>query len=210
MKNILKSVLCIALLAVMMLSFASCGKEHFGEFSYNGKWLTQYAKKALSAGEIKSLIQSISGYTSDSDEAPIVTLSVVGDAFISTQLEYPELPVEMRNAALKKYGCLEVSTRYYTEEDDSAVVVPGEFRGTDLAAIIGENKLSPFALVTAKNLILFDEVVTTWKLRMQNSRRMQNSPFPSPTSSLIMKTMTVTLLSRFTTLLNFLPPLQVV
>lgn len=159
MKNIIKSVLCLALLAVMMLSFASCGKEHFGEFSYNGKWLTQHAKKALSASEIKELIQTISGYVTEEDEAPIVTLSVVGDAFITTGLDYPTLPKELQNSVLDKYGCLEVSTRYYEEDDDKETITPGEYRGTDLASIIAENKLSPFALVTAKNLILFDDVV---------------------------------------------------
>lgn len=160
MKNIIKSVLCVVLLAVMMLSFTSCGDEHFGCFSYNGKWLTQYADEQLDYNNFLTLIQNFTNkVTIDTSEVPVVNLSVVGDSFVQTQLEYPELPDDIRKSITDKYGTLKVSTRYYEEDNDDATIYPGEYSGGLFTDFLKKNEYSLFAGVTAKNLILFDGIV---------------------------------------------------
>lgn len=130
----------------------------FGEFSYEGKYLTSYAENEISANEAKSLIQnktSAISYSVIKNENAYSLLSVNPSEPMDTPLPSKNLV----DSVITKYASIEILTKYYVSEQENQQQKRDFLQGTDLKSVIEENKFTSFSQLVAKGVIIFDELI---------------------------------------------------
>ncbi len=132
--------------------------ERFGEFSYNGKYLTRYARNEISASEAKSLIRNKTKLVSHSVTEYDYTYSLLGVNTIDPK-DTPAPPKSLVDSVLTEYGGLDVVTKYYIEQEEELQKKNDLLQGTDLKYVIEENKFAPFSQLVAKGIVIFEELI---------------------------------------------------
>lgn len=161
MKKITKILACML---VFVCCFSTgCKKDNektttFGEFSYEGKYLTSYAENEISANEAKNLIQN---------KTSAISCSVIKNdnaySLLSVNPSEPmDTPLPSKNlvdSVITKYASIEILTKYYVSEQENQQQKRDFLQGTDLKSVIEENKFTSFSQLVAKGVIIFDELI---------------------------------------------------
>ena len=132
----------------------------FGEFSYKGKTLTDYAVKTITAEEAKNIISKgnfrnlSQAYTENSPKKLDISLMSLN----SNPANY-ETPEEVVNDVLKNYAGCNVTTKYYTDGSDQMQTKSDKLTGLDFKSVLSQNLFTPFNQLVAKNIIVFDELI---------------------------------------------------
>lgn len=159
----------VNIIMVMILIFiacfgSGCNKNNenvpFGMFSYNGKHLTAYATKEISAEEAKTITQEqsrpIIGFSTNvKKEKPIDLFSVNPSSPINTPLPSTALV----DSVITEYASVEVHTKYYVTGIEEPQTKTDFLQGTDFKNIIEINQFTPFSQLVAKGVIIFDELI---------------------------------------------------
>lgn len=132
----------------------------FGEFSYKGKTLTDYAVKTITAQEAKSIIAK--GVSKNLHQAYVESspkkLDISLLSLNSNTANY-ETPEEVVNDVLRNYAGCNVTTKYYTDGSDQMQTKSDKLTGLDFKSILSQNLFTPFNQLVAKNIIVFDDLI---------------------------------------------------
>lgn len=174
-----------AKLAVLMAAFTpavmlcACGSENasqggkqFGEFSYNGIYLTEYAQKSISATEAKELIKKSSGQTASAN------VGFVGgvEAFnIHDEINNAPKPSESLITSYAAKYTVVVTTLYYESGSTTPLTKVDELSGLDVSNMLRENEFTPFGQLVAKNVIMFDELIDFMENENKNFKDSENA-----------------------------------
>lgn len=146
----MKNKICILTVA-LLLSLTSCNKNEeakennkFGDFSYNGIFLNEYAKKAITLEEAKNLIYI----------EPFNEIKNVNKAISSFTTEENSTV----NDILQKYGNLIVTVKYYVDQCEEQQVRKDFYQGTDFKNLLFENHYSPFSQINIKYLFVDSKI----------------------------------------------------
>ncbi len=143
----MKKVFIKTFLSSGVLAMMSCGTSvdqptlidgnHFGEFSYNGIYLNEYAAKTITVDEAKSLI---------SIPTPIDTKYSVGNE-------------DTVKAILNSYGSLDIQVNYYVSESGQKQGREDLYQGTDFYSLLSLNHYEPFAQMSVKYLYVDEYLI---------------------------------------------------
>ena len=132
----------------------------FGEFSYKGKTLMDYAVKTITAQEAKNIIsKGVSknlhqAYAESSQKKLDISLMSLN----SNMASY-ETPEEVVNDVLRNYAGCNVTTKYYVDGSDQMQAKSDKLTGLDFKSVLSQNLFTPFNQLVAKNIIVFDDLI---------------------------------------------------
>ena len=164
MKKKILIVLAIVLILATVVCCVACSKESadkmFGEFSYNGKYLKDYAKEAIDAKIAIQITQNFNLSAPAADEASLSSNPLVGMAVNDTPLATnSEEQLAQAQLILKKYAGCTIKTYYYVESEEEKQVKQDFITATDFKAMLENNQFTPFSQLVAKNLIVFEALI---------------------------------------------------
>lgn len=155
MKKRFLTILLAAASCTVTVFLASCSPatEYFGEFSYYGKHLTEYAVgNKLSASEAKSIITKSSAAESN-DVAPYSAVTdIVGNDGAPSPSE------STINSILSVYSQCELTATYYDasgEKKNTSFILTG----ANLQDALTKNEVTPFNQIIAKYLVMDSTVL---------------------------------------------------
>ena len=132
----------------------------FGEFSYKGKTLTDYAVKTITAQEAKNIISK--GVSKNSHQAYAESRQKKLDISlmsVNSNMASYETPEEVVNDVLRNYAGCNVTTKYYVDGSDQMQTKSDKLTGLDFKSILSQNLFTPFNQLIAKNIIVFDDLI---------------------------------------------------
>ena len=150
-------IACTAACAAMCtITYAACANgedsiTQFGEFGYNGIYLTAYAKHQLTFDEAKQLVNKNSSVASFNTRPASARLLSI------TQLPLPS--EELIEYYVNKYSACQITTNYYIEGSGDKQIKTDIIQGTDLRNAIKGNKFEPYAQLVTKYIICFPELI---------------------------------------------------
>lgn len=171
----MKKVLIVAvtfILAFSAIGMVACNSQkdeensvqytysQFGEFSYKGKTLTDYAVKTITAQEAKNIISkakptnSLQAYAENSPQKLNISLMS-----LSSNTENYTTPDDVVNDVLKNYAGCNVTTKYYIDGSDQMQTKSDKLIGLDFKSVLSQNLFTPFNQLVAKNIIVFDDLI---------------------------------------------------
>ena len=169
-----------ALLSV--LTITSCNNKvfsssrNFGDFSYNGIFLTEYATKQIGVEEAKALVD----ITPVSQPNRMVKRA--GDVE-DTEAEVEVVETDNVETVLTKYASLVTTVKYYISDNEEQQVRKDIYQGTDFKYLLDINHYEPFGQMSVKYLfvddVLLDDMEAQNK-KFKNSRNNLASPFNDP------------------------------
>ena len=170
MKKVILIVLAIALILSTVICCAACSKEAaekaFGEFSYNGKYLKDYAKEAIDAKIAIEITQNFNLSAPAAAEANLSSAPLMGMSVNETPLESnSQEQLDQAQLILKKYAGCTVKTYYYVEDEEEKQVKTDFITGSDFKYTLEENKFVAFNQLVAKNLIVFEALINQMEER---------------------------------------------
>lgn len=182
MKKKILIVLAIVLILSTVICCAACSKEAaekaFGEFSYNGKYLKDYAKEAIDA---KIAIQITQNFNLCAPAAEVANLSTEPQAAAVNGIELDNTTPEQSKAAIiAKYQGCNIKTYYYVEDQEEKQVKSDFLQGYDFKAMVDDNQFTAFSQLVAKNLVVFDDLIAQMEeqnIAFQNSDDGKIAPF---------------------------------
>lgn len=168
MNKKLRRFIVLSSLGLMVLS--SCGekannKKYFGDFSYNGKFLNEYASKDISAYEAKELIN----YTNT--QVKLRSHSLL------------DLENEAVISILSNYSSLTATTKYYVDGSFEEQVREDVYQGTDFLSLIENNNYEPFGQMNVKYLFVDDGIIDYMEEKndeFKNDKSNVICPFSTP------------------------------
>ena len=150
--KLLAVVFVVVVQCALALFGAGCAPareaQRFGEFGYNGHYLTQYAIESISASDAKSLVGNRVRAMSD------VSAYAVTDANMDEKLPDSELV----NSIMSKYTA-KVTTKYYQEGVEDQLTKTDEYMGEDFRSILSKNKIEPFGQLIAKGVLIYGDLI---------------------------------------------------
>lgn len=140
----------------------SNASSQFGEFSYKGKTLKEYAVNTITAEqakEILSSVDSINTFKVAEQKALSVTTFGVSTMSLNTEREncYPSDKVV--NSILQNFAGCNVTTQYYIEDSDNVQLKTDKLTGIDFKSVLQQNHFTPFNQLVAKNIIVYDGLI---------------------------------------------------
>ena len=132
---------------MLLLGLAACNKTgdmHFGEFSYHGIFLKEYATKQIGVEEAKKLV-NVTSYT-DKPTTKRANFDYVADT-------------SEVNVVLKRYGSLLTTVKYYVREAEKQQVRQDLYQGTDYKNLLESNYYEPFGQMSVRYLFVNDELL---------------------------------------------------
>ena len=144
-----------ALSCVFTILMASCSnvKKYFGEFSYYGKFLTDYAVGgSISATAAKSLIARKSVAQSTAVSPYSTVTDIVGGETA------PAPSDEEVNSLLNTYASCEVTATYYDEKGNKQTKLYTH-EGTSLKSALKSNEFSPSNQICAKYIVINSDIL---------------------------------------------------
>ncbi len=139
----------------------------FGDFSYNGIFLEEYATKQIRVDEAKNLINF---------EPKTVKLSSIKS--LSKSLED-----ETITNILTKYSSLVATTSYYVSDLEKEQVRSDSYQGTDFLALLENNHYEPFGQMNVKYIYVNDGLLDSMEeanTEFTNNKENLVSPFTYP------------------------------
>ena len=163
-----KSLICLS--SLLMLATSCSPSEffkQFGEFSYKGTYLNEYAVKDITVDEAKELI--------DIDVNPSMIKKLRFDADVVAK--------DTVKAVLAKYASLEITVKYYIEESDDQQTRVDLYQGTEFMYLLTSNHYSPFGQMNVKYLFVDDNLLDEMEVENANFNETEEnltSPFSNP------------------------------
>ena len=156
MKKRLLVIAACALIAVQCFLLAGCGAEKvFGEFCVDGKYLKEYAVKGISFDELKDLIGK---YERANNTVRNAENDEAGESVDASELPVrPETSDALVNEIITTFGSVNINCKYFADEawqDKNYTLM-----GSDYNNMLKKNEYSPFNQLTAKNLVLSQEII---------------------------------------------------
>lgn len=165
-------VLIAFVIAFSVIGGVACNKQkneedgnqytysQFGEFSYKGKTLTDYAVKTITAQEAKRIITKVMPKKSSRAYAETEPrkLNISLTSLNSNTTTY-KTPDEVVNSVLKNYAGCNVTTKYYIDGTDKMQEKSDNLTGLDFKTVLSQNLFTPFNQLVAKNVIVFDDLI---------------------------------------------------
>lgn len=168
MKKIVYLVLCLAL-CFAAVNVSACGNNNgkgffsqFGEFSYKGKMLNDYAVNTISADQAKKIISvRNSGYSkySATESESVAELYGVSCMSLNADRKTCTPPDSMINNILRDYAGCSVTTKYYIDSSEEVQSKTDSVTGLDFKSVLQDNRFTPFNQLVAKNVIVFTELI---------------------------------------------------
>ncbi len=143
------------------------GRSQFGDFSYNGIFLTEYATKQIKVDEAKTLIDS------ESKTAKLSSKSSAKDS----------LEDESITNILSKYSAMVATTSYYVSDLEKEQVRSDSYQGTDFLALLESNHYEPFGQMSVKYIYVNDGLLDSMEeanTEFVNNKENLVSPFNAP------------------------------
>ena len=179
MKNTRKvMIICMAILMLITTCIVSgCNNNNnlstniiashvkFGEFGYNGRYLTSYATKAITSQKAKEIAtidktktQSTvnSNDTIDNKSEDTIYLSVNE---LASSVSTSTIPSEYTNRILNKYSGCQIKTIYCVEGTIEEQSKTDMLYGVDFKSVIESNEFVPFSQLVAKYIIAYPELI---------------------------------------------------
>ena len=149
--------LALSALVCGTLLFTACDDEQstarrFGEFGYNGRYLTAFTSKDINAPEAKNILTTNMNTNYVEEQSDVVTLA--GVEYMAVEGEE-----ETVNFLIAKYAECVITTKYYVEGEDEPSTKVFNLRGTDFKNMIEENFFAPFSQVVARYLVCYPGVI---------------------------------------------------
>lgn len=119
----------------------------FGDFSYNGIYLTEYAKKQITVEEAKRLVEmkwNSVKYTKAVNGSVMESISLRSDSVISL---------------LTNYSSVTATTKYYISDNAEEQVRVDMYQGTDFYDILDNNYYEPFGQMIVKFMYIDDDIL---------------------------------------------------
>ena len=172
----MKKTLKLLIIFILSLFMFGCNKEkQFGEFSYNGKALIEYAVKDITANEAKQLAPNNNISSLCYDEAHMeVKLS------INTDVESILPSTSLIDNVLVEYSGCNVTTKYYVDGSDDEQTKVDMITGLDFKSMLTQNIFTPFNQLVAKNVLIFDDLIDYMETQNNNfktSELSKTAPF---------------------------------
>lgn len=133
--------------------------ESFGDFSYNGIFLKEYATKQISVDEAKSLVDIDLGSFS--------------------QMKRSRNTAENTEIVLTKYASLITTVKYYISDREEQQVRKDIYQGTDFKYLLDTNHYEPFGQMSVRYLFVDDELLDDME-RQNEEFKASNSYITSP------------------------------
>lgn len=142
----MKKIIKIAGLLLNTIAMSACGSEPaikwFGDFSYNGIFLTEYATKNIVVDEAKDLVE--------------ITPANPSNRMVKSSNKADNGCVE---AVLTKYASVVATVKYYVSEEEQQQVRKDIFQGTDFKSLLDTNHYEPFGQMSVKYLFVDDTLL---------------------------------------------------
>ena len=176
-----KRVLALALTALVsgLFLFSACDDgsqdnkaNRFGQFGYNGKYLTAFTKKDITASEAKGIISTNMNENFGDKDSSVAFTSVV-----YTAVEGEE---ETVTYMINQYAGCTITTKYYVEGNEEQSEKIDDIRGTDFKNLLQENFFAPFSQVVARYLICYPGVIDEMEAlneEFKSSQEYEVAPF---------------------------------
>lgn len=142
--------------------------RQFGDFSYNGIFLTEYATKQIAVDEAKSLI----GF-----ETKTAKLSS------TKSLSKKDIEDETITDILTKYSAMVATTSYYVTDSEKEQVRNDSYQGTDSLSLLEANHYEPFGQMNVKYIYVNDGLLDSMEeanTEFINNKENLVSPFNAP------------------------------
>ncbi len=157
------------LLAIATLAACDSGKAKedttFGDFSYNGVFLKEYATKQITVEQAKTLVD-ITLSNSDLHKREY-------EATLSSDVEI----------VLTKYASLVTTVKYYISDRAEQQVRKDIYQGTDFKFLLETNHYEPFGQMSVKYLFVDDELLDDMEKQNQEFKESNKyivTPFNEP------------------------------
>lgn len=176
-----KKIFALALSAVASFAFlfSACddgsqanATKRFGEFGYNGKYLTAFTNKDITAGEARNILTTNMTENYVEKDSSVALTSVM-----YTAVEGEE---ETVTYMIGKYAECVITTKYYVEGQEEQSIKVDELRGTDFKNMLEENFFAPFSQVVARYLVCYPGVIDEMEAlneEFKNSKEYEIAPF---------------------------------
>lgn len=115
---------------------------HFGLFSYNGIFLTEYAKEKIDVVRAKTLVDVKSENTSNKS-------MIKKEAYSSNTID----------SLLENYSSLEITAKYYVDDSSDLQERVDLYMGTEFKNLLKTNSYSPFAQMTVHYVYVDDAIL---------------------------------------------------
>ena len=120
----------------------------FGEFGYNGKYLTTFASKSILPEQAKQILTN----NMPSSVLPTSTMSFSPE----TNATPDKILID---SILSKYSGCQVVTKFYIEGSEAQITKNDYVVGTDLKSMIEENRFAPFSQLVARYVVCFPSLI---------------------------------------------------
>lgn len=169
-----KITLTIALLLIIG-SLCSCSlfekvADKFGDFDYNGKYLTEYAQKIITSEDAKDLVE-----IHDLSDASVDYVAQSGFGGVE--------PCDTVLAILTKYSSVIATTTYYISNNTQEQTRVDMYQGTEFLDILTKNSYEPFGQMIVKYIFVDDNIIDHMNRENENFKSDTNNliaPFSSP------------------------------
>ena len=142
------------------------GGSGFGDFSYNGIFLKEYATKQIGVNEAKKLV------------------NITNDGKVRKQLTDEEANGDNNiYTVLTKYSSLVSTVKYYLSENEEQQVRQDIYQGTDLKHLLETNHYEPFGQMSVRYLFVNDGLLDDMEqqnVEFKESLSHITSPFNEP------------------------------
>lgn len=155
MKKILKALSVVFAIMLVCLSLAGCNGtgDTFGSFSYNGNYLTAFAKSSITATEAKTMITNNTTFSARGNGG--------ASAFSMNPAQpekYPAIELSKVDELITRFAKLDVTTLYYGEDQIQHQRID-ILQGTDFKNMLIANEHVPFSQLLVKGIIMMPEII---------------------------------------------------
>ena len=155
--NLIKKFGFVFAILCVMTTFCACGNTNenkvkiFGEFGFNGIYLTEYAVNNISAQRAKE-ITSISKNVSEMNGIKENCVTLLSDTETSEEV----LPSStLVNSILSEYSSCQIFTTYYiTDGEETKQTKIDVMQGTDFKNMLSTNSFTAFSQLISKYLLI--------------------------------------------------------
>lgn len=134
----MKKIIKVTSLLLALVALSGCDKalslenNHFGDFSYNGIFLNDYAKKQITVEEAKDLVD------------------------LNVNASKRRGPSESVQTLLTSYASLVTTVKYYVSDREEQQVRKDIYQGTDFKFLLDSNHYEPFGQMSVRYLYVDD------------------------------------------------------
>ena len=167
-----KFLAIIMLLVMMCCSFLLSGcfgnpsvPVKFGEFGYNGRYLTAFATQTILPSQAKQILSNNMGGINTLSAKTLAASASVDPTPDQTLIDF----------VLAQYSGCQITTKFYVEGSEDQLTKSDYLIGTDLKSMLEENKFTPFSQLVAKYVLCFPNLIDNMEQLNAEFRASQES-----------------------------------